>query len=88
MQDKYVQWVKEKAMPAGVKKPSFPDPNRSDRAAVMQRYKYGLWNVAETIAANDLAQKQMEQFYSRHQAPKGNYGKMAEGLPSLPSDKK
>jgi len=83
---KYVDWIVEKAMPAGLHKPSFPDPKRTDQAALLQRYKYGLWSAAETRVATDAALKQQDQFYGK--APKGSYGRMADGLPKQSSDHK
>jgi hypothetical protein len=89
MQQKYVQWIIEKAMPAGLHKPSFPDPNSTDRAALLQRYKYLLWGVAETKVASDAGVKQAgESLGLDKPAPKGNYGRMADGLPQQPADHK
>jgi hypothetical protein len=89
MAQKYVQWIIEKARPAGLHKPSFPDPNRTDSAALLQRYKYMLWGVAETKLAGDAGVKQAGESLSLDKpAPKGNFGHMAEGLPQLSSDHK
>lgn len=86
---KYVQWITEKAMPAGLHKPSFPDPKRTDGAALLQRYKYLLWGVAETKVAGDAGVKMQEQAVGPDKpAPKGDNSRMADGLPKLSSDNK
>jgi hypothetical protein len=80
---KYVQWITEKAMPAGLHKPAFPNPNRADQTARLLRYKYGLWGVAETKVASDAALKQQAQFLGLDKPPpNGNYGRMNHGLPT------
>lgn len=78
--------MKAKAIPAGLHKPALPDPNRTDGAAILQRYKYKLWGAAETLVATDAALKEQERFYGP--APKGNYGQMAHGLKPLPGENK
>jgi hypothetical protein len=83
---RYVEWVEEKALPAGLHKPSLPDPNRTDPDATMARYKYALWGVAEAKVAGDASIKQQAEALGLDKpAPKGNYGRMAEGLPKPPS---
>jgi hypothetical protein len=67
------------AMQASFKAPPLPDSNRTDPIALAMRQRYVDWKVAQVKAAGDAAQKQLEQFYGP--APKGNYGRMAEGLP-------
>jgi hypothetical protein len=67
------------------KAPPLPDPSRTDPEAVAMRQRYVDWHVAQVKAANATTQKQLEQFYGP--APKGNYGRMADGLPQ-PADHK
>lgn len=81
---KYFEWVEEKAIPAGLQRPSLPDPNRTDPAAIMARYKYALWDAAQTKVDGDRFLKQEEHILGTDKpAPKGNYGRMADGLPQL-----
>ena len=68
VQQRYVQWIIDKAMPAGEKKPSFPDPNRTDSVALLQRYKYLLWGIAETKVAGAAGAKQAGEFLGADKA--------------------
>jgi hypothetical protein len=55
MQDKYIEWVRHKAMPAGMHRPTLPDPKRTDEAALMHRFKSILWDQAATLVDTDAA---------------------------------
>jgi hypothetical protein len=86
LRDRYVQWIIDKAMPAGLHQPKFPDPNRTDRAALLQRYKFALWDIAAGRVTTAASLKEQEKFIGP--APKGNYGHIADGLPQTSSGQK
>ena len=76
----------DQAVDSQLKAPPLPDPSRTDPEAVAMRKKYVDWKVAQVNAANAVAQKQVDQF-NAGPAPKGNYGRMADGLPKSADQK-
>lgn len=78
----------ERALASQLQAPPLPAPGRTDPEAVAMRKKYVEWKVAQVKVANDAALKQTSQFLGTNKpAPKGNYGRMADGLPQPSADK-
>lgn len=78
----------EKALAAQAQAPRLPDPSRTDPEAVAMRKKWVEWQDAQVKAANEVALKLSRQALGLDKpAPKGNYGRMSEGLKPLPAEK-
>lgn len=78
----------QRALAAQAPAPPIPDSSRTDPQAVAMRKKYVEWTVAQAKAANDAAVKQANQALGLDKpAPKGNYGRMTDGLPQQPAGK-